>query len=130
MALIDFLKINLTQWLNLCIDVVSFMKLWNEQNLSAIESINVSANCKLRKIFLLKCNLSHKGFFYLTFFSFIKKLMIFVLESTEKPEIKIPRHLEYSQSLDQLTQVNCNYANVLYFKKALTIFFEFFLYKR
>ena len=43
------------QWLNLSIDMVSMVgEIWRGQTYKAIESITVSANCKLRRIFTMK----------------------------------------------------------------------------
>lgn len=44
------------QWLNLCVDLVSIVgETWRGQTYRSIESVCVSANCKLRRIFTLKC---------------------------------------------------------------------------
>lgn len=43
------------QWLNLCVDLVSIVgETWRGQTYRSIESVCVSANCKLRRIFTLK----------------------------------------------------------------------------
>ncbi|KAK3579069.1 hypothetical protein CHS0354_029929 [Potamilus streckersoni] len=42
-------------WLNLCLDMVSMVgETWNGQTYKAIEGVNLSANCKVRKIFTMK----------------------------------------------------------------------------
>ncbi|CAD5118978.1 DgyrCDS7641 [Dimorphilus gyrociliatus] len=73
-------------WLNLCVDVISFMKLWNEENFNAIENLSISANCKLRRIFVLKPNTTNT-------------------ESSASSDIRIPKHFEYSHSLNHETQL-------------------------
>ncbi|KAK3103082.1 hypothetical protein FSP39_016320 [Pinctada imbricata] len=42
-------------WLNLCLDLVSLVSdLWRGQTFKATESITISANCKLRRVFTMK----------------------------------------------------------------------------
>ena len=46
---------NIFQWLNLCFDMVSLVgETWRGQTFKALESISISANCRLRKIFTMK----------------------------------------------------------------------------
>ena len=43
------------QWLNLCFDMVSLVgETWRGQTFKALESISISANCRVRKIFTMK----------------------------------------------------------------------------
>ena len=45
----------LFQWLNLCFDLVSLVgDTWKGQTFKSIESICISANCKLRRMFTMK----------------------------------------------------------------------------
>ena len=55
LAQIFIILISCFQWLNLCFDMVSLVgDIWRGQTFKALESISISANCRLRRIFTMK----------------------------------------------------------------------------
>lgn len=43
------------QWLNLCLDLVSLVsETWRGETYKMLDSISISANCRIRKIFTMK----------------------------------------------------------------------------
>ncbi len=51
----DYWLVMYFQWLNLCVDLLSLVgETWAGETYKSIESVCVSANCRLRRLFTMK----------------------------------------------------------------------------
>ncbi|CAC5379788.1 Uncharacterized protein C3orf67 homolog [Mytilus coruscus] len=85
------------KWLNLCIDMVSMVgEIWRGQTYKAIESITVSANCKIRRIFTMKTQPPDTA----------GDEELYGCPSSNSGEIdQIPKQFQIAPDVDQVTQL-------------------------